>query len=192
MPRTSRIEMIVATAAVLISIASFFLAWKQTRAMDAQVKAMTWPYLQLESGNFDDDTHAPEVSLSVRNTGVGPTRVAWFVLTHDGRSIASFGDLALSCCLDPDEDPSRIAEFPGVTNDPSPSLIPAGEERLVFRMPRDGTPETFWKRLDAARWKLRAKACYCSILDECWMTDFESESRSVARCPQAPGPDWNG
>jgi hypothetical protein len=192
MQRASRVELIVAAAAVLISVASFFLAWDQTRAMDAQVKAMTWPYLQMESGNFNEDTNAAEVTLSVRNTGVGPTRVAWFTLTLEGQPIADFGALAVRCCLDAGEDPNGLSKLPGVTSDPSPTLIPAGEERLVFRMPLDGTPEAFWKRLDAARWKLRAEACYCSILDECWVTDFDTGSRSVAQCPAAPGPDWRG
>jgi len=119
MQRASRVELIVAAAAVLISVASFFLAWDQTRAMDAQVKAMTWPYLQMESGNFNEDANAAEVSLSVRNTGVGPTRVFWFTLTLEGQPIADFGDLAVRCCLDAGEDPNGLSKLPGVTSDPS-------------------------------------------------------------------------
>jgi hypothetical protein len=90
-------------------------------SMDAQVKAMTWPYLQMESGNFNEDANAAEVSLSVRNTGVGPTRVFWFTLTLEGQPIADFGDLAVRCCLDAGEDPNGLSKLPWVTSDPSPT-----------------------------------------------------------------------
>ena len=39
-----------------------------------------------------------------------------------------------------------------------------------------------------------ASAVLISLLDECWITDFEAESEPVpvALCPSAPGADWAG
>lgn len=192
MERASRIELVVAASAILISLASFWLAWQQTEAMDAQVKAMSWPYLQIEGGNYDVEADARVITFSLENAGVGPTRVAWFVLTHDGTPVGNFVELARACCLTPEDDVARLDDMNGVTGDPSPTLIPAGASELVFRLEHQPDFDAFWSKIDRARWKLRAEACHCSILDQCWITDFESEPRAVEACPAPPSEDWRG
>ena len=192
MQRTSRIELLVAASAVFISLASFWLAWKQTAAMDAQVKAMSWPYLQLQSGNYDLDTELRVITLNLQNAGVGPTRVGWFVLSYDGEPVSNFGQLMSACCLPPGDIMAQLEQLKGVTGDPSPTLLPAGGDQVVFRLEHQDNVDAAWTRLDEARWKMAAKACHCSILDQCWITDFESEPTAVAKCPAPPADDWRG
>lgn len=192
MERASRIELVVAASAVLISVASFWLAWQQTEAMDAQVKAMSWPYLQLDSGNYDVASDSRVITLSLENAGVGPTRVVWFTVTHDGVPVGNFVELSRACCLSDEDDVARLDDMRGVTGDPSPALLPAGDEQLVFRLEYEAPFADFWERVDRARWKLSAQACHCSILDQCWITDFEAEPVPVEVCPEPPSADWRG
>ena len=41
----------------------------------------------------------------------------------------------------------------------------------------------FYELLDReARFKVEAKACYCSVLEDCWFTDFKNRAREVKSC----------
>ena len=55
------------------------------------------------------------------------------------------------------------------------------------------TPDAIWNALNQERQNIRMRACYCSVLDDCWIFDSEREDpEPVARCP-APGPVlWRG
>ncbi len=192
MQRTSRLELLVAASAVFISLASFWLAWKQTSAMDAQVKAMSWPYLQLRSGNYDIDSEQRVLSLSLENAGVGPTRVAWLELAYDGTPVGNFVELVDACCSGPEDNPVPLTQLSAVTGDPSPTLIPADSDETVFRVEHRPSYDAFWNALDRARWKISARACHCSILGQCWITGFEAEPAAVKACPPAPETDWRG
>lgn len=190
MERNTHVELLVAGSALFVSIASFWLAWQQTRAMDAQVEAMTWPYLQFVAGNYDVNAGEAVISLEIENAGVGPTQVVSLVLRYDGEPVTDYRDLLQRCCTTPEE--PDTAGRPGITSDPSPRLIPAGESALLFRLRHEEAYADFWKRLDAARWKLSGEACYCSILDECWTTDFENAPQRVEYCEANVASDWRG
>ena len=44
-----------------------------------------------------------------------------------------------------------------------------------------------WNRLDVARVQLKMRACYCSVFDECWVSDLSTVSpQSVGNCPVTP------
>ncbi len=47
---------------------------------------------------------------------------------------------------------------------------------------------TLYAALNAARADLQLQACYCSVLNDCWVTDFGSERpRAVAECRTLAG-----
>jgi hypothetical protein len=43
--------------------------------------------------------------------------------------------------------------------------------------------ESLWDKLNTARFELRFRACYCSVFDECWLSDLATVSpQPVGQC----------
>ena len=83
---------IAAGVALLVSLVSLWVGVRTEQAnrkmVDANyrmVAASSWPYLQLESGNGDQDGQ-PTITLELQNAGVGPAKVETFELFWQGRA----------------------------------------------------------------------------------------------------------
>ena len=69
----------------------------------------------------------------------------------------------------------------------SGTTLPARDIRNVFGVPANGVAPDLYEFLDReARSKVEAEACYCSVLDECWLTDFKNQPREVKACERIP------
>lgn len=186
------INLMVAVCAVLISAASFYATYVQSTAAERQVKAETWPYLQINSGNYDIDKEELELYWHLHNAGVGPAHIKAFQMYYDGQEVRSINSVLRLCCLEDgepafDENGRIIAKLSNVvTGNPVPAIIPAGEKKLVFSVPKTEANEALWNKLDIERFKLSATGCYCSLLDECFETDFENEPVEVDFCKIPP------
>lgn len=69
----------------------------------------------------------------------------------------------------------------------SGQTLPAGHSQSVFSVALSGVPRDLWERLNTdARFKIEGKACYCSVLEECWITDLTTPPKDVKSCPAVP------
>ncbi len=194
------LNLIIAACAVLISAASFVATYLQSDAAYRQVKAETWPYLQLSSSNYDMGSDSKVISLNLENAGVGPAAVKSFTLYYDKQPVETVWHLLLACCTDEGTDRMTFVqayidgspEAPIITSGASGQIMPSGNGAGLFIMPRDASNAELWERLDKARHKLEGRACYCSLLEECYMTDFKSDPVEVKMCPANPHKNYNG
>jgi len=186
------LNLIIAVSAVLISAASFIATYIQSEASLKQVKAETWPYLQIDTGNYDSDARERIISFKVENAGVGPADLKQFELYYEGKLVRSIVELVNLCCQEQMPAPSDENPVSFTTDSPSPAIIPAGDDRLAFTMPYSDYGAALWTELDKARWKLKAHGCYCSLLGDCFETDFNAEPREVARCIRDEEREFNG
>ena len=186
------VNLMVAVCAVLISAASFYATYIQSTAAERQVKAETWPYVQLRTGNYDVNLREFMLYLRIHNAGVGPAHLKRFQLFYKGQPIPTINQALSLCCLEEgekvrDENGQVRPKFNNiVTGNPAPGIVPAGEQLLVFSILKNAENADLWEKLDAARADFTAEGCYCSLLDECYRTDFESEPVEVDFCP-VPG-----
>lgn len=182
------INLMVAVCAVLISAASFYATYVQSAAAERQVKAETWPYLQINSGNYDVEKEELVLYWRLQNAGVGPAHVKTFQMYYDDQAVRTINSVIRLCCLEEGETPfdeqGRVtAKFSNVvTGSPVPAIIPASEDKLIFSIPKTEANQDLWNMLDIERFKLTATGCYCSLLDECFETDFENEPVEVDFC----------
>jgi len=65
--------------------------------------------------------------------------------------------------------------------------LPAGQSESIFAIhPADADPDSY-RFLDTdARFKIEVEGCYCSVLNECWITDFKVRPRVVQACEPIP------
>jgi len=168
------LDAIGAIAAILISVISLFVAIQNSQTEHQLVASSSWPFLrEILSNEYDD--HA-EVALGVSNGGVGPAKIKTFELFYDGAPMASGLDLLRHCCgLGPSEADIR-RQLPhgyqfSIVDD---TVLRPGEDNVVFGVhPAPEEPE-IPAQLIAHLNRVSFRACYCSVLDECWISNLQS------------------
>jgi len=181
-------ELLVGAGVLLISLVSLFVAVSANRTQERLLAASVWPHLMFGTGNVDA-AGAEAITLDLINRGVGPARVRWVELTHDDLPIADTAGLLRQCC---GVSSSTVADIAFTTSRLNRRTIGADEWVVFFRMPRAGNPQAVWETLDRELAGVRMRACYCSVLDDCWMLDSRrAEPSPVRQCPASDGVAWS-
>ena len=185
-----RINLVVAACAILISLASFYVAYRQADAEERQVKAATWPYLQLSSSNYDINSGKETISLKVQNAGVGPAMMHGFSMTYKDTVSHNAYDILAACCLPEGETRKWLTapetrELAGfiVTSSTGRRILPIQSDLTVVSFEKTEKNLDFWDKVNNERWRVKARACYCSLLEDCYLTDFEADPLPVKQCP---------
>ena len=144
----------------------------------------------LDSGNLDKGRIV--LSLTLSNVGTGPARIAWLHITdaQGNDALAASIEKQVDKLLSPNQlDPGKAnLQSAFQSTQIEATLMRSGEDRPVWKWPRPtANPAAIaeWEKLNTARFHLRASACYCSIFDECRITEFgTSRPEPVASCDQ--------
>jgi hypothetical protein len=185
----------LAVAVVLVSLGSLYVSLHTGRTMEQLVeqnsrlvRANSVPLLQFDAGNINDKGQ-PEIYLAVRNAGTGPARIVWFELLQDGKPVHNVREL-LPKDFKLDQPHGTI-----ITGGIAPSMMPAGEQRklLTWAEPRESAALPAWSHINKVRNDLKVEACYCSLFDECWLTNASADvPRPVATCEIGNRTTWQG
>ena len=190
------LDIIMGVSAVFISVVSLVVSIQHGKTMEKMVEqneklvaASTMPFLSTYGSQLDSATHQRSLHLILKNGGVGPAIVDTFEVRYKGVAYANTGPLLRACCsqaLPPDGNTSGIL-YSNVTG----TTLPA-RETLDFLELDPATPVALQQSVDSARKEMTFSACYCSVLDECWQTDFEAtRPKPVPACPKdARGVYW--
>lgn len=187
---SERLNLIIAVCAIVISLASFYATYLQAESANQQVKAMTYPLLQLEHGNFDLEKKSEKLYFTLRNSGVGPAQVRSLQYLYAGETYASVNAFLNACCQ-PEytefgemvKSKSLPVEASLITGDANNAILSAGDQLnlLVLSKTTDNLP--LWNRINKERFNSFAvKACYCSLLDKCYELDGEQRVTEVLSC----------
>lgn len=182
------IDVILAGSAIFISVVSLIVSIHHGRTMEKlvaanekQVKASTLPILRYVTGNLENNVKM--VHFNLTNGGTGPAIIEWFRLEWDDQPTTGPQDLLERCC----GRGKPVKTGTTLTDVASGTTIPARDRRIVFALPADAADPELYQLLDhEARYKVRAEACYCSVLEDCWITDFKDQPREVKSCEPIP------
>ncbi|MGE0533258.1 MAG: hypothetical protein AB7G40_16735 [Hyphomonadaceae bacterium] len=176
-------DIVVSLTALIISGASMFTAYHTSHTMEKLVQANSWPFVQLDSGNVDNDSSEPALIFVVANAGTGPARVHSLVYQFDGQPVEggfTWDRIAQACCAE-----ARAAMIAGAdgdmltgygvitTSSEGASVLAPGEERIALNWPHTALNHRLWTEMDQARrrGRITMRACFCSVFDECWVTE---------------------
>ncbi len=183
------LNLVIAVCAVLISGASFYATYLQAQSEEKQVKAATWPYLQISSGNYNLEDEEHRISILLENVGVGPAIVKSFTMSYEDAESSDIYEILTECCIPEGEGrswlvkPESHAEVGSIlTNSVTNKILPNGSAIAIVQIKKTDTNSQFWELIDVSRWKMKGKACYCSLLDDCYRTDFVNEPVLVNSC----------
>jgi len=189
--RSSRIrliEIIVAIAVTIISVASLFVAVFQGVVMQRQLEASVLPIPTVSHGNYNGEQQVHRLTYTLGNRGLGPVDVRWVHFIRDGVVYPTSESFYIGLVEGHDTDPearfdawARLFDDNQVLTSPvAPVLLAPDDENtfIAFTRPAEGTPDrAYWDRLDAARWQTEVRVCYCSVFDQCWVGRFPQNQR---------------
>ena len=187
------LELTIAVTALVTSISSIVIAIQHGHTMERLVQANSVPYL--ESGISTATPEGAQVlSLDFLNRGVGPAHEESLRVTVDNRPVKSFDDMVVAL-LGPNEGPKAYAVFHRthtlVRNNVPKRFIPAGQQQLVFRLPRTPENARWWDLLVKQQSRWDVAFCYCSVFDECWAEGSETaDATRVKQCTRDPANEF--
>jgi hypothetical protein len=181
------IDISVAACALIVSVTSLFVAMRHGRSMDRMaeanaklVQANSWPVLQRYQSDVGPEPGERVYSLNVVNNGVGPAKVESVEVFWKGQPVRSAGELVRLCCNNGQD--MRDPAFE--TSTLMGSVLRAGEVRKIIAFPEDEQHNALKGYLRLSLRDVQWKVCYCSVFDECWMSDLATlRPDSVQACP---------
>jgi len=186
--RTGRkhFDVIVSLTAIFISAVSLYVAIEHGKTERDLVAANVWPFPRAILSNGYDSQGSTAIGVS--NGGVGPAKIRSFEVFFHGQSVSSGMDLLRKCCgLGPGAAAVKAA-FPNGTYSSvvDETVLRPGEENAVFRVPRTGTAVSERFGRISTLQQIHFRVCYCSVLDQCWVSDLRSTSTHPVRQCTAP------
>jgi hypothetical protein len=178
------VDLAIAFSAITISIISLFVAVAHGRTEEKLVAASSWPFLTFDTEKDGLDAGGWSIHLILQNNGVGPARVKWLRMSLDGKAVRNRADLMSRCCGAPDGTADELVARGLVSANPPVGVLTARDQVQILTWRTRAGYDEIISRLDAVRHRLRTEACYCSVLDECWISDLTAtaDPRRVDRC----------
>lgn len=152
-PRFFKTDVIVAFAAVLISVMTLFVYIYQTRLMREQQHISVWPYLEWYMTKRTDEGFY----LSVVNKGVGPAIIKSTSLSLDGKAITTREYLSKLV--------GKLDTLSIFYNEVNKRVIAPGEEIRLFQIYNPEISKSLPPNVFA---RTQYEICYCSIYGDCW------------------------
>jgi hypothetical protein len=177
----------LALTAMFISSVSLYVAIEHGRTERDLVAASTWPSLRAIFGNSYGKLNS--VAIGVSNAGVGPAKIEFFEVFWQGQPVASTLDLLQKCCgLGETADAikrqlPRGVEFSLVDH----QVLRPGEDLPALQIvPSKDAPEITDRLSQGIQSSsVTFRACYCSVLDQCWVSDLmDIHATPVQQCPE--------
>ncbi len=180
----SKLDLIFALSAIFISAVSLFVAIEHGKTERDLVAANSWPFLR----EILDNQYGADkvVAIGVSNGGVGPAKLKSLEVFYDGVPVASDLDLLRRCCgLKNETVKSQLPQGGIVRSVADETVLRPGEDNAVLQVRRpQGEALAVPERFAASLLRITFRACYCSVLDECWRSDLRStRTRHVRACP---------
>lgn len=168
----------IALTAIFISGVSLFVAIEHGHAQQQLVAANSWPFLSM-TYNVPDDSGLAYLSLT--NEGVGPAKIEYLQFLYEGSPVTSFSDLMHRCC---DTGKKGHTSFVLKMHLVAGAVMRPGDDARVMEISSPIEDAELKQKLQSALYHLKYSACYCSIFDECWISNLQDlHPQKVKACP---------
>ncbi|CCQ10044.1 hypothetical protein PALB_9090 [Pseudoalteromonas luteoviolacea B = ATCC 29581] len=154
--------MLVAFSALMIGLFTAIISVYSAYIDRQYARASVWPKLELYR-SYSDSTF----SYGIANKGIGPAIINYATVQVDGQFIKHWVDI-------PEFELITQSHFGTTTMIPGQELLP-----LKYK----GADVVAILALDK---RIKIEICYCSIYDECWVTDRTMKTTSVSECSILP------
>lgn len=178
--RIALLQTVLAVVGIVTGSIALYAGLTEADAARKQQQAAVWPMLQMAINDYDVDAGEPVFRIMARNAGIGPARISGFRVTVGGE-VQSDWNQTLTALAGSHEGVLR-SYFSG-------RVLSAGEEVEVVLARGDIARKALAKAY-AAPTRLAWEVCYCSVFDECWVSNSGGQSWLKAAEPVQACPDY--
>jgi len=185
---------ILAVGAIVISAISLWVAFDTQQSNRQLVAEAAWPFVQLYASGGNDEPRV--LTLNIANAGIGPAKIESLELFWNGRAYASSAQLLKDCCGRP---PPAVAQADARAVDGAlgtstvvGTVLRPGDAVPIIRYALTSDDADTWNAFRTQRFRLSHRVCFCSVLNECWLTKMQTiggtqdlDPPRVAACPTA-------
>ncbi|QBB71514.1 hypothetical protein ELE36_14760 [Pseudolysobacter antarcticus] len=151
---------IAALIAALIGLLALCVSAYTAHIQREQARAQVWTQLQFGSSD-------PDMNLLVVNKGIGPARIESLRLYVDGKAQPDWKHVM---------DALGVKLTGYIQSTASDTVIAAGEKLVTLKI----NNAEDWKLLREQTARIRTRACYCSVLDDCRVFDNRVRKKADA------------
>jgi len=147
------------------------------------------PLLSIYGRQFDD-SDKPMLQETISNNGVGPAIIDRFEVRYKGVLYTDENALLRACCANALLKSKKSKHSQIFYSNVSGFILPARQDISLITIKPDKDGLDLYNALNRVRAgdDLTYHACYCSVLNECWETDFEHKRpKPVPECKVAHG-----
>ncbi len=161
---------IAALIAALIGLLALCVSAYTAHIQREQARAQVWTQLQFGSSDTEQD-------LIVVNKGIGPARIESLRLYVDGKAQVDWQHLLVAL---------GVKLNNKVQSTVSDTVIAANEKLVILKI----ESAEDWHVLREQKSRIKTRACYCSVLDDCRVFDNrivqkKNADTAVARCDRS-------
>jgi hypothetical protein len=174
-----RTNSVLALSAMFLSaISAAAVIWQVKVAADQRAAAV-WPYIQATPNR---SSSPPFFAIQLVNAGVGPALIRYFAVRVDGAPVRSWREFLAA--ISKDEAVRRAPFDEGIIGGAGFVMAP----QVPLTAFATTSPEAV-NELAAPAWsRIEVAFCYCSIFDDCWLSDWQTSMRGedpapVRSCP---------
>jgi hypothetical protein len=180
------IDLVVALSAVIISVASLWVALRADRTQEALLQSSVWPYIEYDTSDATE-TGANRLAFELMNAGVGPAIVHSFSLAYNGHYVSTERALMRACCIT--DNRAHHGIFDSTVRDRV--IMPHEYVQFILALPRMVDPHTY-HLISMARQHVSVRICYCSVLGDCWLLDSSGDNQPhpVSKCTPGQIPQY--
>lgn len=166
-------EFWIAIGALAVSALAMLSSALQVGLQRSQERAAVWPHLSLGTSYS-----GVGFAYVVQNKGMGPALVRHVDIRLDGQSVDGWRGV-LAALFGPDHPYGwdRVR-----ATDVQDRVLAAGERVEAFAIGWDERVRPAFANAS----RLEVRVCYCSVLDDCWITRAGVDHDEVDRCPATP------
>jgi hypothetical protein len=179
-------DVALSVSAVTISLISLLLGIGNGDAMKQLVAANSWPFVSIGISNRDEQ-RGPVLQIVAQNKGIGPAKIEALEVFYKGHAAPNARAL-IHAMLGPQADgvrePYQGATFVG-------DVLSSKEIVTVLSVQDESVGAANLGKLAAEAQNIEFRVCYCSVFNECWISDRTSglappRPQKTCRPPKTP------
>jgi hypothetical protein len=173
------IERYSAVFAVIVSLTTLAMLIAQTRLMQTQTRASVWPHVSI---GFSANQSG---FAWVANNGVGPAITHSVQVRVDGKTQRDWGDVLSTLEINAKVDVSQLS---------GTVLTPAENTTDHYQIMQMQAGPAATAMAAAAMTRIDVSLCYCSIYEDCWISEFakgRERKREMRQCPVSTAGDFS-
>ena len=163
-------ELYVAGSALIVSVVALALGIYEANLEREHQRASVWPRLELNR-SYDDTSS--KLTYTLTNNGLGPAIIKFSTLSVNGKVVENWDEVLFTLYGN---------RYQRSTRRIGNSVLPPKAALTMLQINDADLFALGYRQFSEKDVQLGIAICYCSVFDECWLTDRNNNPTKVEAC----------